>query len=173
MKYSKIELLSYLNANKICYTEHAHKPLFTVDESKDFRGGIDGAHTKNLFLKDKKKKYYLLSCLEDKKIDLKKLRLMLGINNLSFGSAENLEGILGLKPGSVSPFGLINDNNKITKFLLDRDILQFDSVNFHPLVNNYTLNLKINDFINFIKKINVKLDLVNLQIYNLEKHEQY
>ena len=107
----------------------------------------------------------MLSCIEDKKIDLKKLRTALQTNNLSFASDLNLKEILALAPGSVSPFGLINDTNKITNFYLDKDILNAKTVNFHPLINNSTINLGVDSFMNFIKKINVELQIIDLEVY--------
>ena len=165
MEYTKKELLKYLEKYKIEFYEYNHEPLFTVKESVQLRGKIQGTHTKNLFLKDKKKKFYLLSCIEDKKIDLKKLRTAFQTNNLSFASDLNLKEILGLTPGSVSPFGLINDTKKITNFYLDKDILDAKTVNFHPLINNSTINLNVDSFINFIKKINVELQIMDLEVY--------
>ena len=167
MGYKKTDLLEYLNKNNILFSEHKHKPLFTVEQSKKLRGLIKGAHTKNLFLKDKKKKFFLLSCLEDKKIDLKKLKVIFETNSLSFASNLQLQDILGLEPGSVSPFGLINDSYKITRFYLDKDILEKKNVNFHPLINSSTINLAVCDFTDFIKKINVELHLVDLEVYRL------
>ena len=167
MIYNKINLLEYLNKSNIKFSEHKHEPLFTVEQSKKLRGLIKGSHTKNLFLKDKKKKFFLLSCLEDNKIDLKKLKIAFDTNNLSFASNLQLKDTLGIEPGSVSPFGLINDTNKITRFYLDKDILEKNSVNFHPLINNSTINLSIRSFIDFIKKINVQLHLVDLEVYRL------
>ena len=165
MEYTKNELLKYLGDCNIEFIEYNHDPLFTVKESVQLRGKIQGAHTKNLFLKDKKKRFYLLSCIEDKKIDLKKLRTTLQTNNLSFASDLNLKEILALAPGSVSPFGLINDTNKITNFYLDKDILNAKTVNFHPLINNSTINLGVDSFMNFIKKINVELQIIDLEVY--------
>ena len=167
MHYTKSNLLKYLDKNGILFLEHRHEPLFTVEQSKKLRGLMKGAHTKNLFLKDKKKKFFLLSCLEDKKIDLKKLKISFNTNNLSFASDLQLNDILGLKHGSVSPFGLINDTYKITSFYLDKDILKKSSVNFHPLINSSTINTEVRGFIDFIKKINVELHLIDLEVYRL------
>jgi len=167
MYYKKNDLLKYLNTNSIIFSEYNHEPLFTVEQSKKLRGIINGCHTKNLFLKDKKKKFFLLSCLEDKKIDLKKLKKTFETNSLSFASDSYLKEILGLEPGSVSPFGLINDNYNITRFYLDKDILEESTVNFHPLINNSTINLNVGSFIDFIKKVNVGLHLIDLEVYRL------
>ena len=173
MYYTRKEFLEYLNLNKISFLEYSHKPLFTVEESKKLRGKIYGGHTKNLFLKDKKKNFFLLSTMEDKKIDLKKLKLVFETNSISFASDFHLKEILGLDPGSVSPYGLINDNNKVTKFYLDKDILNENTVNFHPLTNSFTISLTVNNFVNFINKINVKLHLINLEVYRLINNGKY
>ena len=171
MRHTRVTLLEYLNNNNILYKEHSHRPLFTVKDSQKMRGIIEGGHTKNLFLKDKKKKFFLISCMEDKKIDLKKLRKPLNTNSLSFASDINLDEVLGLKPGAVSPFGLINDKNKIVNFFIDKDILEEISVNFHPLVNNFTINLSIDNFLNYIKIIKVNLNVLNLALYRLETQD--
>jgi len=171
MYYTRKEFLEYLNLNKIAFLEYSHKPLFTVEESKKLRGKIYGGHTKNLFLKDKKKNFFLLSCSEDKIIDLKKLRKPFNTNNLSFASNEYLKNILNLEPGSVTPFALINDTQKRTKFYLDKELLKENYINFHPLINNYTISLSIAHFFNFIKKINVELQLINLKVYKLIRNE--
>ena len=95
---------------------------------------------------------------------------------LAYGTtvySTSLKEILGLDPGSVSPYGLINDNNKVTKFYLDKDILSENTVNFHPLTNNFTINLTVNNFVNFINKINVKLHLINLEVYRLINNGKY
>ena len=167
MGYSREDLLNFFNVNNILFKEYEHEALFTVEQSKEMRGKIQGYHTKNLFLRDKKKKYFLLSCAEDKVIDLKRLRAPLNTNNLSFASGDRLKEILGLIPGSVTPFGLINDTKKQTKFYLDLDLSKSDSINFHPLINNYTINMDLNNFYNFIKIINVELQIIDLKVYKL------
>ena len=172
-KYTKKGLLNYFEESKIPYKLHKHEALFSVEDSKNLRGYIEGAHTKNLFLKDKKKNFFLLSTMEDKKIDLKKLKLVFETNSISFASDFHLKEILGLDPGSVSPYGLINDNNKVTKFYLDKDILNENTVNFHPLTNSFTISLTVNNFVNFINKINVKLHLINLEVYRLINNGKY
>ena len=167
MNYNRKNLLEFFKDNKIDFEEFHHKHLFTVDESKQMRGKIKGNHTKNLFLRDKRKNFFLLSCLEDKIVNLKKLKLAFRANNLSFASNDHLNDILELMPGSVSPFGLINDDQKKTKFYLDVDLTKGDSINFHPLVNNYTVNISVESFYDFLKKINVELQLINLEVYRI------
>jgi len=167
MFYLREDLLKFLDDNNIKFKEYSHQPLYTVEDSKKMRGAINGAHTKNLFLKDKKNNFFLLTCIENKNINLKKLKIIFNVKNLSFGSEIYLDQLLKLKPGAVSPMGLINDKKKGIKFYLDDDILKEKIVNFHPLINNFTVNLKVEDFLNFLKIINVRLHLVDLKVYKL------
>ena len=167
MKYNKKDFCNFLDQKKIAYKVYNHEQLFTVEQSKEMRGKISGMHTKNLFLKDKKNNFALLSCIEDKKIDIKALRNPLNAKNLSFASNSYLEEILAIKPGSVSPFGLINDSNKIVNFYLDKDIFNGELVNFHPLENNSTISITVNSFKNFINIINVKLNVIDLSVYKI------
>ncbi|MBI28957.1 MAG: Prolyl-tRNA editing protein ProX [Alphaproteobacteria bacterium MarineAlpha5_Bin11] len=161
-------LLEYFEKKNIEYKEYSHEKLFTVKDSKKLRGAIAGAHTKNLFLKDKKNNLFLISCLESRMIDLKKVRSALLAKNLSFCSENILLKVLGVGAGSVTPFGLINDIEKKTKFYFDKSILDFETVNFHPLINNYTVNMSVKNFMNFIKSLNVELHLINLEVYRVE-----
>jgi len=101
-------------------------------------------------------------------IDLKKVRSALLAKNLSFCSENILLKVLGVGAGSVTPFGLINDIEKKTKFYFDKSILDFETVNFHPLINNYTVNMSVKNFMNFIKSLNVELHLINLEVYRVE-----
>ena len=110
-------LLEYFEKKNIEYKEYSHEKLFTVKDSKKLRGAIAGAHTKNLFLKDKKNNLFLISCLESRMIDLKKVRSALLAKNLSFCSENILLKVLGVGAGSVTPFGLINDIEKKNQIL--------------------------------------------------------
>ena len=174
INYDRKKLLFFLNQINVKFEEHNHEHLFTVEQSQKLRGKIKGCHTKNLFMKNKKDCFFLLSCLEEKKIDLKKLKITLESKTLSFASHDKLNEILKIEPVSVSPFGLINDIDNKTKFFLDDDILKSDTVNFHPLVNNFTINIKINDFIIFLKNINVELNIIDLKHYKIiEKYGRH
>ena len=107
------DLFARLDRLGIAHTTHPHPPLFTVEESKRLRGALPGGHCKNLFLRDKKRNLFLLVALEDRPIDLKSLRHALGAaGNLSFGSPETLMEVLGVAPGAVTPFALINDRDR-------------------------------------------------------------
>ena len=157
--YNSLELIDLLK-NKNCKFEiHQHDALFTVEDSKNLRGKIGGAHTKNLFLKNKKDKYFLLTCEETDKIELKKISKSLGFGNISFAKEERLDQYLKIKPGSVSPFALLNDENHIVNFYLEQTLYESDYVNFHPLINTLTITIETHHFIEFMiendKKIHI------------------
>ncbi|RIA55560.1 prolyl-tRNA synthetase associated domain-containing protein [Dichotomicrobium thermohalophilum] len=129
---------------------HQHPPLHTVEESRALRGEIPGAHTKNLFLKDKKGVLWLITALEDTPIDLKTLHRQLGSGRLSFGKPDLMREILGVEPGSVTPFTLINDSARVVNFVLDEALLAHETLNFHPLVNTATTSIARDDFLKFV-----------------------
>ena len=137
----KDDLIRILNDNGFEYFVEEHAPLFTVEDSKSLRGQIEGAHSKNLFLKDAKANFFLISIEESASIDLKKTMQQIQSKKLSFAKPEYLQDILGIEPGSVSPFALLNDTKKQVKFYLDRSFLDSETVNFHPLINTATVNI--------------------------------
>jgi len=128
-----------------------HPPVFTVEEAKALRGSLAGAHIKNLFLRTKKGEMWLVTCLEDRQIDLKALAGALGAGRFSFGSAERLMTYLGVLPGAVTPFAVINDTSREVRMVLDKDILGQEPVNAHPLVNDMTTSLESGDLIRFLE----------------------
>ena len=164
---TKTDLLQLLRGKSINFQIHQHEPLFTVEDSENLRGEIDGSHSKNLFLKNKKNSFFLLSCDENAKVDLKKFSLSINAKNLSFANEKYLEKYLGIKPGSVSPFALLNDRENIVEFYLDEKITKSEIINFHPLVNTTTISIKTNDFINFILENNKKINIFSLETYNI------
>ena len=129
---------------------HHHPALFTVADSKRLRGDLPGGHCKSLFLKDKKGALYLVVALEDRAIDLKSLRKVVGANNLSFGSANLLEEVLGVSSGAVTPFALINDMVGRLAVVLDKDMLTKEMLNYHPLTNEWTTAIAPSDLLTFI-----------------------
>ena len=165
---NKLDLLTMLSRDNIKYDVYEHPSLHTVEESKKLRGKIEGIHTKNLFLKNKKNKFFLFSCQESTIVDLKRLKKELKLGNISFARDLYLKNILGVKPGSVTPFGLINDQNNEIKFFLDKKILYHKKVNFHPLVNTSTVSLDIKDFLLFMKKNNKLVNIFNFDNYTIE-----
>ena len=138
---------------------HQHEALFTVEDSKNLRGKIDGAHSKNLFLKNKKNKFFLLSCEEDDRIDLKKISKSLDLGNISFAKEEYLAQHLKVKPGSVSPFALLNDVSEQVSFYLERTLYNSTHINFHPLVNTLTITIETEKFIEFMIENNKKIHI--------------
>lgn len=127
-----------------------HPPLFTVEQSQALRGRIPGAHTKNLLLKDKKGRIFLVVTLEDAALDLKRLHGVLGCGRLSFASAELLMETLGVPPGSVTPFALVNDHQHRVELILEEGMLGFDKLNYHPLNNDATTTIAREDFLRFL-----------------------
>ncbi len=128
-----------------------HPPLFTVEESRRLRGEIPGGHTKNLFLVDRKGAIFLVVALEDAEIDLKRLHLKLGCGRLSFGKPELLEEVLGIKPGAVTPFALVNDTHNRVSVVLDEAMLREPLLNCHPLVNTATTTIRADDLMRFLR----------------------
>ncbi len=150
MAMTREALLSHLGALGIETETVEHPPLFTVEESRALRGEIPGAHTKNLFLKCKKGQLWLVTVLEDTAIDLKTLHHRLGSGRLSFGSAALLGEVLGLTPGSVSAFGVINDTQNRVSVALDEALMRWDRINLHPLVNTATTAISRQGLISFL-----------------------
>ncbi|MDB4860195.1 prolyl-tRNA synthetase associated domain-containing protein [Alphaproteobacteria bacterium] len=157
--YNSLEIIELLKKEKYEIELHQHDPLFTVDDSKKIRGEIDGAHSKNLFLKNKKNEFFLLSCEESDNIDLKKISKSLKLGNVSFAKQEYLEKYLKIKPGSVSPFALLNDDNGFVNFYLEKTLHESKLVNFHPLINTFTITIKTNKFIEFMIENNKKIHI--------------
>ena len=148
--YNSLELIDLLKNRNYKFEIHQHDALFTVEDSKNLRGKISGAHTKNLFLKNKKNEYFLLSCEELDKIDLKKISKSLGFGNISFAKEERLDQYLKIKPGSVSPFALLNDESGMVNFYLEQTLYESNYINFHPLINTLTVTIQTHKFIEFM-----------------------
>lgn len=150
------EFLDFLKTQAIPHHLHTHEPIFSATEADHIKTYIPGAHSKNLFLRDKKKNYYLVTVLDHKRVNLKELSKLLGQGHLSFGSAEDLYEKLKVRPGSVTPFSLIHDQQKEIGYVLDQDILQEEAVNFHPLRNDMTIHMALDVFLNLITQIHCK-----------------
>lgn len=133
-------LLTFLDEIGVDHELHRHVPLFTVEDSKAATGHLPGAHTKNFFLKEKKGGYVLVTCLEDRQIKIKHLEKVIGAKRLSFGSADDLLSVLGVIPGSVTPFAAFNDRDTPSvRVVLDQQMMQQDVQNYHPLHNAATI----------------------------------
>lgn len=144
-------LLARLDALGIAATTVEHAPVFTVEEAKALRGDLPGGHIKNLFLRNKKGAMWLVVCLEDRSIDLKRLGEALGAGRFSFGSADRLMAHLGVLPGAVTPFAVINDKQGTVRVVLDQGLFAQSLVNCHPLVNHMTTAVSPDDLRRFLE----------------------
>ncbi|MBL8587803.1 MAG: prolyl-tRNA synthetase associated domain-containing protein [Methylobacteriaceae bacterium] len=146
------DLFAFLDRLGIAHETVSHPPLFTVEESRALRGQIPGGHTKNLFVKDKKSRLFLITALEDATIDLKRVHEAIGgQGRVSFGSGELLEEVWGVKPGAVTPFGAINDRDGRVTVVLEAAMMRQARLNFHPLVNTRTTGLAGADLVRFLE----------------------
>ena len=145
------DLFAFLDRLGIAHTTMTHAPLFTVEQSQALRGTIPGAHTKNLFLKDKKDTVFLVVAPEEARVDLKTLHHRLGASRFSFGSAALLEDLLGVTPGAVTAFGAINDTAARVNVVVDAGLMQHDTINCHPLVNTMTTSVGRDDLVKFLE----------------------
>jgi len=146
-------LLARLAELGIAVSSFSHPPVFTVAEAKALRGELRGGHIKNLFLRNKKGVMWLVTCLEDRDIDLKALGRALGAGRFSFASAARLMTYLGVQPGAVTPFAVINDTEGKVQVVLDEGLLDCDPVNAHPLVNDRTVAVSPGDLVRFLEAV--------------------
>ncbi len=159
---AEARFLALLDTLGIVSTTRRHPPVFTVEEAKAHRGEIPGGHCKNLFLKDKKDRLWLVVALEDLRVDLKALEKRLGAARLSFGKAELLQSVLGVEPGSVTPFALMNDTGGRVRVVLHERMLGSDPLNYHPLHNAATTAITPADLRKFIAATGHEADIIDL-----------
>ena len=146
------DLLAFLDGLGIVHTTKDHAPVFTVAESVALRDEIPGGHTKNLFVKDKKDRYFLLTVEENAVVDLKQVHTLIGASGrVSFGRAEKLMEYLGVIPGAVTALGAINDAGNNVTFVLDADLMHDEIINCHPLSNDATTSIASADLIRFME----------------------
>src|SRR5262249_424386 len=151
MPASPDELFAFLDRLDIRHTTVRPPPLFTVEQSHSLPGHIAGGHTKNLFLQDKHGTLFLVTALEDAEIELKGLHRRLGASGrFSFGSADQMRETLGVEPGSVTPFGVLNDTQGRVTVVLDAAMMAHATLNFHPLVNAMTTSIGRDDLVRFL-----------------------
>ncbi len=152
MARTTTELFEFLDELGIAVATVSHPALFTVADSQALRGEIPGGHTKNLFLKDKKDNFFLVTLEEDAEVDLKQIHQLIGAaSRVSFGKPEALLEHLGVTPGSVSPFGLLNDTTAIVRFVIDEPLMRHATINAHPLTNEATTSIAANDLLRFVR----------------------
>jgi Ala-tRNA(Pro) deacylase len=144
------ELFRRLDALGIRHATHQHPPVHTVADAVALRGSLPGGHCKSLFLKDRKGGLWLVVAQEERQIDLKALADRLAAPRFSFGSPELLYEVLGVRPGSVTPFALMNDRERRVRVVLETEMLALDPLNYHPLVNTATTAIAAADLQRFI-----------------------
>ena len=146
------DLFAFLAELGISVTTVTHPPLYTVADSQALRGDIPGGHTKNLFLKDRKDQYFLLTVEEEATVDLKAIHTQIGAaSRVSFGKPEALMELLGVIPGAVTAFGVINDTENRVRLFIDEALLRHDVINAHPLTNEATTAIAAQDLLRFAK----------------------
>ena len=162
------ELKQYLEQHDIKYILHEHPAVFTCEEADIHCKHIPGMPGKNLFLKSKDKKgrtqdHFLVIMPAVKRLNLKALQSQLEVKKLTFSKPEELKEILGLTPGSVSPFGLINDTEKKVKVIIDKELWETEIVTFHPNVNTASLELSKEEFHRFIESLGHNVQVIELE----------
>ncbi|WP_395945159.1 prolyl-tRNA synthetase associated domain-containing protein [Brevundimonas sp.] len=139
--FNRDRLTAWLVEHGVDHVTHDHPAVFRVEEGLELKADLPGAHTKNLFLKDHKGRLWLISARQDTVIDLKRAAGAMGSGRLSFGNEALMFETLGVRPGSVTALGLINDLDRRVTFVLDRRLWEAETVNFHPLTNTATTAL--------------------------------
>lgn len=151
MTASPDDLFAYLDSLGIAHTTHWHEAVFTVEEGRDMKAAMPGGHTKNLFLKDKDGAIVLIAAEAHSELRLNQLHRLIGTKRLSFGKPDLMEELLGVTPGSVTAFALMNDREGKVRFLVDAALMAHDPVNFHPLTNTGTTAISRADFEAFVR----------------------
>ncbi|PKU22662.1 prolyl-tRNA synthetase associated domain-containing protein [Telmatospirillum siberiense] len=162
LPYSPEALFARLDALGISHPTTRHPAAFTVEQGNRVWGDIPGMHCKNLFLKDAKGKLWLVVAPAERRIDLKRLPDVIGSARLSFGSAALLEEVLGIRPGSVTPFALVNDPGHRVRVVLDAGMMDEPLLNYHPLSNEATTTVTNADFRKFLKDCGHEVRIVRL-----------
>ncbi len=151
MSATRKDLFALLDELGIAHETREHEAAFTVEEARRLRGLIPGGHTKNLFLKDKKGRLWLVVADEETPVNLKQLHRRIGAARLSFGKAELMEEVLGVSPGSVTPFALMNDREGRVDVVLDEQMMRHERLSFHPLENTATTTISREGLLAFLR----------------------
>jgi Ala-tRNA(Pro) deacylase len=154
-------LLAFLDAHGVANATLDHQPVFTVEEGAEIKAALPGGHTKNLFLKDAKGQLWLICALGDTRVDLKRTAPAIGAAKLSFGSPERLFEALGVRPGSVTVFALINDEAAQVRLVLDQALLDHEQLNFHPLANDATTTISRQGLMSFLSALGRTFQVVD------------
>lgn len=158
---TQADLFALLDAHGVLHRTMEHPAVFRVDEGHDIKAAIPGGHTKNLFLKDGKGQIWLICALGETRVDLKRLPEVIGAGRLSFGSPELMQAVLGVTPGSVTLFALINDADHRVKLVLDAALLEPEPINFHPLTNTATTAISQEGLRRFLKALDITAQVVD------------
>ena len=150
----------------IPYTIVPHAPMFTVEEARPIAGALEGSHIKNLFLRNKKGRMWVVTCHEDRHIDLRALGDLLGAGRFSFASAERMMKYLGVIPGAVTPLSVMNDLTGSVAIVLDRTVLDDAVINVHPLHNGATTTIATGDLLKFLETVNHPPQIVDMDALN-------
>ncbi len=157
------DLFAFLDRHAIAHATLEHEAVFRVGEAPELRARIPGGHSKNLFLKDGKDRLWLITALGETRIDLKRLPAVIGAARLSFGPEALMVERLGVRPGSVTPLGLINDAARTMTLVIDAALLACEQVNFHPLTNTATTTLTRDGFLAFLAALGVEPIVVDFE----------
>ncbi|PAB58712.1 prolyl-tRNA synthetase associated domain-containing protein [Anaeromicrobium sediminis] len=163
MNNNEKQVYDILDKLNIVYEKTEHRAVYTADEANEFAPVKKGMSCKNLFLRNKKgEEHYLVVVQDHKRLNLKELTKKIGCTSLSFASEKRLKKYLNLEPGSVGPFGILNDENKEVIVIIDEDLKNADYVNFHPNVNTATLCLAYDDFTKYLNWCGNKIKFLEI-----------
>ena len=159
----KERVFKELDKMGIKYEVVEHPPALTTQEADDYIEGKEGVRSKTMFMSDKKKRNFYLLILDDaKRLDIKKIGELIGEKSLRLGNEENLKNKMNLQFGVVSPFGLLNNNEKDIKVYIDKELLNEEIITFHPNENTATIFIKMNDMFKFFDNLNYKYELIEM-----------
>lgn len=161
MPASPDDVFAYLDQLGLAHETRWHEATFTVEEGRELKETMPGGHTKNLFMKDKDGVIVLISAHADSELKLNQLHKLIGTRRLSFATGELMEELLGVTPGSVTGFALMNDKDQKVRFIVDAALMAFDTLNFHPLVNTGTTAISRDDFKRFVEATGHDLTVVD------------
>lgn len=163
MPASPDDLFAYLDQLGLGHETRWHEATFTVEEGRDLKASMPGGHTKNLFMKDKDGVIVLISAHAESELKLNQLHKLIGTRRLSFASGELMVELLGVTPGSVTGFALMNDTGGKVRFVVDKALMAYETLNFHPLVNTGTTAISREDFRAFVKATGHEMTEVDFQ----------